>query len=104
MVRVAWPRGQNEDFEAVDPHRSFADVAFLVPLAEQTSKKQTTQAPTAQQATSNQDAREPVILTAAAEFLFFAAFVLILCLVPLVKEMGKKQTTQAATAQKAAGN
>jgi hypothetical protein len=84
---------------------AFVLIPFLAPFAEQTGKKQATQAPTAQQATGNQDACEPVILTAAAaEFLFFAAFVLILCLVPLVKEMGKKQTTQAATAQKAAGN
>ena len=83
---------------------AFILIPFLAPLAEQTGKKQTTQAPTAQQATSNQDACEPVVLTAAAEFLFFAAFVLILCLVPLVKEMGKEQTTQAPTAQKAAGN
>ena len=84
---------------------AFDEFAFLVPLAKKTGEKQTTQAPTTQQATGNQDACEPVILTAAAaEFLFFAAFVLILCLVPLVKEMGKKQTTQAATAQKAAGN
>jgi hypothetical protein len=83
---------------------AFVLISFLVALTKQTSKKQTTQAPTAQEATSDQDACKPVILTAAAEFLFFAAFVLILCLVPLVKEMGKKQTTQAATAQKAAGN
>jgi hypothetical protein len=43
-----------------------------------------------------------VILTAA--FLLFAALVLILCLVPLLEEMGKKQPTQAPTAQKAARN
>jgi hypothetical protein len=35
-----------------------------------------------------------VILTAAA-FLLFTAFVFILYLVPLLEEMGKKQTTQA---------
>src|SRR6516225_7945775 len=99
MVRVAWPRGQNEDFEAVDPHRSFADVAFLVPLADEMSKKHTTQAATAQQATSDQNACEPVILTAAAFFLFFTAYVL--SLLPLAEQMGKKHTTQAPTAQQA---
>jgi hypothetical protein len=47
-----------------------------------------------------------VILTAAtsAEFLFLAAFVLILCLAPLAEQTGEKQTTQAPTAQKAASN
>src|SRR6516225_4876919 len=101
MVRVAWPRGQNEDFEAVDPNRGFADVAFLVPLADEMGKKHTTQAPTAQQATGDQDACEPVIFTAAAAFfLFFAADVLF---VPLAKEMGKKHATQAPTAQQATG-
>src|SRR6516225_11628444 len=100
MVRVAWPRGQNEDFEAVDPHRSFADVAFLVPLADEMSKKHTTQAATAQQATSDQNACEPVIFTvAAAFFLFFTAYVL--SLLPLAEQMGKKHTTQALTAQQA---
>ena len=102
MVRVAWPRGQNEDFEAVDPHRSFADVAFLVPLADEMSKKHTTQAATAQQATGDQDACEPVIFTAAAFFLFFTAYVL--SLLPLAEEMGKKQATQALTAQQATGD
>jgi len=102
MVRVAWPRGQNEDFEAVDPHRSFADVAFLVPLADEMSKKHTTQAATAQQATGDQDACEPVIFTAAAFFLFFTAYVL--SLLPLAEQMGKKHTTQALTAQQATGD
>ena len=53
------------------------------------AKKQTTQAPTAQHATGNQNAREPMILTTAA-FLLFAALVRILFLVPLAKEMGKE--------------
>ena len=44
-----------------------------------------------------------MILTAAT-FLLFAAFVLILFLAPLAEEMGKKQTTQAPTAQHATGN
>jgi hypothetical protein len=52
-----------------------------LPLAKETSQKHTTQPPTAQQATGNQDAREPVILTAAA-FLFFGTFVLVRFLVP----------------------
>jgi hypothetical protein len=80
---------------------AFVLIPFLAPLAEQTGEKQTTQAPTAQQATSNQDAREPVILTAAtsAEFLFLAAFVLILCLAPLAEQTGEKQTTEAPTTQ-----
>ena len=103
MVRVAWPRGQNEDFEAVDPHRGFADVAFLVPLADEMGKKHTTQAPTSQQATSNQDACKPVIFTAAA-FPFFTTYVLVLFLVPLAEEMGKKQTAQSPTAQQATSN
>jgi hypothetical protein len=52
--------------EAVNPHRSFADrVALLVPLADEPGEKQTTQAPTAQQAASDQDTCEPVILAAA---------------------------------------
>src|SRR6516165_8797127 len=66
-------------------------------------KKQPTHAPTPQHTAGNQDARQPVILTAAA-FVFFAALVLILCLVPLLEETGKKQTSQAPTAQKAARN
>ena len=81
---------------SVDPLRGFADVAFLVPLADEMGKKHTTQAPTAQQATSDQDACEPVIFTAAAFFLFFTAYVL--SLLPLAEEMGKKHTTQALTA------
>src|SRR6516162_3806969 len=102
MVRVAWLRGQNEDFEAVDPHSSFADVAFLVPLADEMSKKHTTQAATAQPATCDQDACEAVIFTAAAFFLFFTANVL--SLLPLADEMSKKHTTQALTAQQATGD
>jgi hypothetical protein len=43
-----------------------------------------------------------VILTAA--FLLFAALVLILFLVPLLEEMGKKQPTHAPPAQKPTGN
>jgi hypothetical protein len=53
-----------------------------LPLAKETSEKHTTHPTTAQQATSNQDACEPVILTAAA-FLFVGAFVLLRFLVPL---------------------
>jgi large-conductance mechanosensitive channel len=71
----------------------------VLSLAEETGKKQTTHAPTAQQATGNQHARQPVIRTAA--FLLFAALVLFF-LVSLAEEMGKKQTTQASTAQQAA--
>jgi hypothetical protein len=44
-----------------------------------------------------------VILTAAT-FLLFAAFVLVLFLVPLAEKMGEQQTTQAPTAQHATGN
>jgi hypothetical protein len=65
-------------------------------------KKHTTQAPTAQQATSDQDTREPVIFTAAAFLLFFTAYVL--SLLPLAEEMGKKHTTQPLTAQQAASD
>ena len=68
-----------------------------MPLADEMGKKHTTQAPTAQQASSDQDAGEPVIFTAAAAFfLFFTAYVL--SLLPLAEEMGKKHTTQALTA------
>ena len=70
-----------------------------MPLADEMSKKHTTQAATAQQATGDQDACEPVIFTAAAAaafFLFFTAYVL--SLLPLAEEMGKKHTTQALTA------
>jgi hypothetical protein len=66
-----------------------------VPLADETGKKQTTQAPTAQQSASDQDACEPVIFTAVL-FLFFTAYVLF---VPLAEEMGKEHATQAPTAQ-----
>jgi hypothetical protein len=72
-------------------------VLLLLPLADEASKKQTTQAPTAQKAASNQNACKPVILTAAA-FVFFAALVLVLFLVPLLEEMGQKQPTHAPTA------
>ena len=51
-------------------------------------KKQTTQASTAEHATSNQNARELAILAAA--FLLFAALVLIRFLAPLAEQMGKK--------------
>ena len=78
---------------------------MLLPLAEKSGKEQTTQPPTAQKAAGNQNAREPVILTTAAYLLFAAlALVLILFLVPLAEDMGKKQTTQAPTAQHATGN
>ena len=90
-----------KDLEAGDAHRRSADLVLILVLflllAQEMGEKQTTQAPAAQHATSNQDAREPVILTAAT-FLLFAAFVLILLLVPLAKETGEKQTTQAPTA------
>ena len=66
-------------------------LAALLPLAEETGKKQATQARTAQQATGNQHARQPVICTAA--FLLFAT--LVLFLVSLAEEMGKKQTTRS---------
>ena len=50
---------------------------LLLPLAEEPGEEQMTQPPTAQKATGNQNAREPVILTAAAAFLlFFSAHVL----------------------------
>jgi hypothetical protein len=65
-------------------------------------EKHTTQALTAQQAARDQDACEPVILTAAAFLLFFAAHVLFI--VPLAEEMGQEQTTHALTAQQAASH
>ena len=78
-----------EGFEAGDRNHRFADlVLLLLPLAEESGKKQTTQAPTAQKATGNQNARKPVILTATT-LLLFAALVLIL-FVPLAKETGEK--------------
>ena len=67
---------------------------LLLPLAEEPGEEQMTHAPTAQKATGNQDAREPVILTTAA-FLLLAAFSLFL--VPLAEEPGEEQTTQAPT-------
>ena len=76
---------------------------MLLPLAQEAGEKQTTQPPTAQQATGNQDACEPVILTATA-FLLFAALVLIVFLVPVAQEAGETQTTQPPTAQQATGN
>src|SRR6516225_6783044 len=78
-------------------------LVLLLPLADEAGKKQTTQAPTAQKAARNQDARQPVILTTAA-FVFFAALVLVLFLVPLLEEMGKEQPTHAPAPQHAAGN
>src|SRR6516164_8353961 len=85
--RFAWPRSLSS--------------CFLLPLAEETGEKQMTHSPTAQQATGNQHARQPVILTAA--FFLFAALVLFHVL-SLAEETGKKQTTQARTAQQATGN
>jgi hypothetical protein len=46
-----------------------------------------------------------MILTAAfLLFALFGALFLVLLPAPLAEEMGKEQTTQAPTAQKAAGN
>ena len=89
---------ENEGFEAGDRDHASPTSSSCYCLSR---KEQTTHAPTAQKAASNQNAREPVILTAAA-FLLFAAFFLFL--VPLAEEMGKEQTTQAPTAQHATGN
>jgi hypothetical protein len=69
----------------------------VLSLAEETGKKQTTKARTAQQATGNQHARQPVILTAA--FVLFAALVLFL-VVSAAEETGEKQATEATTAQR----
>jgi hypothetical protein len=73
---------------------------LLLPLAKNSGKEQTTDAPTAQKAAGNQNARKAVILTAT--FFLFAA--LVLFFVPLAQEMGKEQTTHAPTAQKAASS
>src|SRR6516162_8748633 len=85
--RFAWPRSLSS--------------CFLLPLAEETGEKQMTHSPTAQQATGNQHARQPVIRTAA--FLLFATLVLFLVVSP-AEQTGEKQTTQATTAQQATGN
>ena len=63
-----------------------------------------THSPTAQQATGNQHAYQPLILTAAAFLLLFAALVLIFSLLPLAEETGEKQTTQTPTTQQATDN
>jgi hypothetical protein len=62
----------------------------VVSLAQKVGKKQSTQASTAQQAAANQDAGEPVIVTAATHFFAFTAFILIRFLAPLAEEMSKK--------------
>jgi hypothetical protein len=77
-------------------------VLFLVPLAKEACKEQTTQAPAPHDAPADQQASKAMLVAATLVLFLGDVVVIVVILVPLAQEMGKECATQAPAAYHAA--